>query len=311
MSERPQHETVLLEAAVAALLEDGAGFYVDGTFGRGGHSRRILQGLQPQGRLLAIDKDPEAIRVARAELGTDTRFEVVQGSFSRLAELVASAGLTGKVSGVLLDLGVSSPQLDEAQRGFSFIQDGPLDMRMNPEEGQSAAEWLASASEQEIADVIYRYGEERFSRRMARALIEHRKLQPIATTLQLAEIIKQANPAWEKHKHPATRAFQGIRIHINRELEELQSVLQQALDVLRVGGRLVVISFHSLEDRIVKQFINKQSKGDDYPAGVPVQYADLNPRVKKIGKAVKADDDEVRVNPRSRSAIMRVAEKIA
>ena len=293
------------------LLEDGAGFYVDGTFGRGGHSRRILQGLQPQGRLLAIDKDPEAIRVARAELGTDTRFEVVQGSFSRLAELVASAGLTGKVSGVLLDLGVSSPQLDEAQRGFSFIQDGPLDMRMNPEEGQSAAEWLASASEQEIADVIYRYGEERFSRRMARALIEHRKLQPIATTLQLAEIIKQANPAWEKHKHPATRAFQGIRIHINRELEDLQSVLQQALDVLRVGGRLVVISFHSLEDRIVKQFINKQSKGDDYPAGVPVQYADLNPRVKKIGKAVKADDDEVRVNPRSRSAIMRVAEKIA
>lgn len=311
MSERPQHETVLLEAAVAALLEDGAGFYVDGTFGRGGHSRRILQGLQPQGRLLAIDKDPEAIRVARAELGTDTRFEVVQGSFSRLAELVASAGLTGKVSGVLLDLGVSSPQLDEAQRGFSFIQDGPLDMRMNPEEGQSAAQWLASASEQEIADVIYRYGEERFSRRMARALIEHRKLQPIATTLQLAEIIKQANPAWEKHKHPATRAFQGIRIHINRELEDLQSVLQQALDVLRVGGRLVVISFHSLEDRIVKQFINKQSKGDDYPAGVPVQYADLNPRVKKIGKAVKADDDEVRVNPRSRSAIMRVAEKIA
>ena len=249
--------------------------------------------------------------VARAELGTDTRFEVVQGSFSRLAELVASAGLTGKVSGVLLDLGVSSPQLDEAQRGFSFIQDGPLDMRMNPEEGQSAAEWLASASEQEIADVIYRYGEERFSRRMARALIEHRKLQPIATTLQLAEIIKQANPAWEKHKHPATRAFQGIRIHINRELEDLQSVLQQALDVLRVGGRLVVISFHSLEDRIVKQFINKQSKGDDYPAGVPVQYADLNPRVKIIGKAVKADDDEVRVNPRSRSAIMRVAEKIA
>ena len=311
MSERPQHETVLLEAAVAALLVDGAGFYVDGTFGRGGHSRRILQGLQPQGRLLAIDKDPEAIRVARAELGTDTRFEVVQGSFSRLAELVASAGLTGKVSGVLLDLGVSSPQLDEAQRGFSFIQDGPLDMRMNPEEGQSAAQWWASASEQEIADVIYRYGEERFSRRMARALIEHRKLQPIATTLQLAEIIKQANPAWEKHKHPATRAFQGIRIHINRELEDLQSVLQQALDVLRVGGRLVVISFHSLEDRIVKQFINKQSKGDDYPAGVPVQYADLNPRVKKIGKAVKADDDEVRMNPRSRSAIMRVAEKIA
>ncbi|MDO9319987.1 MAG: 16S rRNA (cytosine(1402)-N(4))-methyltransferase RsmH [Gammaproteobacteria bacterium] len=311
MSERPQHETVLLEAAVAALLVNDTGFYVDGTFGRGGHSRRILQGLQPQGRLLAIDKDPEAIRVARAELGADARFEVVQGSFSRLAELVAAAGLTGKVSGVLLDLGVSSPQLDEAQRGFSFSQDGPLDMRMNPEEGQSAAQWLAFASEQEIADVIYRYGEERFSRRMARAVVEQRKLQPIATTLQLAEIIKQANPAWEKHKHPATRAFQGIRIHINRELEDLQSVLQQALDVLCVGGRLVVISFHSLEDRIVKQFISKQAKGDDYPAGVPVQYADLNPRLKKIGKPVKADDEEVSLNPRSRSAIMRVAEKIS
>ena len=311
MSERSQHETVLLEAAVAALLVSDTGFYVDGTFGRGGHSRRILQRLQPQGRLLAIDKDPEAIRVARVELGTDERFEVVQGSFSRLAELVAAAGMTGAVSGVLLDLGVSSPQLDEAQRGFSFSQDGPLDMRMNPEEGQSAAQWLASASEEEIADVIYRYGEERFSRRMARAVVEQRKLQPITTTLQLAEIIKQANPAWEKHKHPATRAFQGIRIHINRELEDLQSVLQQALDALCVGGRLVVISFHSLEDRIVKQFISEQAKGDDYPVGVPVQYADLNPRMKKIGKPVKADDQEVNLNPRSRSAIMRVAEKIS
>ena len=311
MSERSQHETVLLEAAVAALLVSPTGFYVDGTFGRGGHSRRILQRLQPQGRLLAIDKDPEAIRVARVELGTDERFEVVQGSFSRLAELVAAAGMTGAVSGVLLDLGVSSPQLDEAQRGFSFSQDGPLDMRMNPEEGQSAAQWLASASEEEIADVIYRYGEERFSRRMARAVVEQRKLQPITTTLQLAEIIKQANPAWEKHKHPATRAFQGIRIHINRELEDLQSVLKQALDVLCIGGRLVVISFHSLEDRIVKQFISEQAKGDDYPVGVPVQYADLNPRMKKIGKPVKADDEEVNLNPRSRSAIMRVAEKIS
>ena len=311
MSERSQHETVLLEAAVAALLVSDTGFYVDGTFGRGGHSRRILQRLQPQGRLLAIDKDPEAIRVARGELGTDGRFEVVQGSFSRLAELVAAAGVMGTVSGVLLDLGVSSPQLDEAQRGFSFSQDGPLDMRMNPEEGQSAAQWLASASEEEIADVIYRYGEERFSRRMARAVVEQRKLQPITTTLQLAEIIKQANPAWEKHKHPATRAFQGIRIHINRELEDLQSVLQQALDALCVGGRLVVISFHSLEDRIVKQFISEQAKGDDYPVAVPVQYADLNPRMKKIGKPVKADDEEVNLNPRSRSAIMRVAEKIS
>jgi 16S rRNA (cytosine1402-N4)-methyltransferase len=306
-----RHETVLLEPAVDALIGDPAGFYVDGTFGRGGHSRQILSVLQAQGRLLAIDKDPQAISTAKKEFGGDPRFEVAQGSFSTLAALVESAGKMGKVNGVLLDLGVSSPQLEEAQRGFSFMQDGPLDMRMNPDEGQSAAQWLASAAEQEIADVIYRYGEEKFSRRMARAIVEQRNVAPITTTLQLAEIVKQANPAWEKHKHPATRAFQGIRIHINRELEDLESVLTQALEVLSIGGRLVVISFHSLEDRMVKQFINKQAKGDDYPAGVPVRTSDLNPRMKKIGKAVKASNAEVASNQRSRSAIMRIAEKIA
>ena len=311
MSDLQVHETVLLEPAVAALLTDDEGFYVDGTFGRGGHSRQILKGLRETGRLLAIDKDPEAIRAAHFEFGDDERFEIVQGSFSRLGELVANAGRAGRVNGVLLDLGVSSPQLDEAQRGFSFTQDGPLDMRMNPNEGQSAAQWLASAPEQEIADVIYRYGEERFSRRMARAIVEQRKIVPFTTTLQLAEIIKNANPAWEKHKHPATRAFQAIRIHINSELDDLQSVLRQALDVLCVGGRLAVISFHSLEDRMVKQFISEQVKGDDYPVGVPVQYADLNPRMKKVGKAVKADEAEIGAKPRARSAIMRVAEKIA
>ncbi|MDP1932094.1 MAG: 16S rRNA (cytosine(1402)-N(4))-methyltransferase RsmH [Gammaproteobacteria bacterium] len=311
MTDQSMHETVLLEPAVAALVTDDAGFYVDGTFGRGGHSRLILKGLRQSGRLLAIDKDPEAVRAARTEFGADERFEIVQGSFSRLGEFVTSVGRAGKVNGVLLDLGVSSPQLDEARRGFSFTQDGPLDMRMNPNEGQSAAQWLASAPEQEIADVIYRYGEERFSRRMARAIVEQRKISPISGTLQLAEIIKNANPAWEKHKHPATRAFQAIRIHINSELDDLQSVLGQALDVLCVGGRLAVISFHSLEDRIVKQFISEQAKGDDYPAGVPVQYADLNPRMKKVGKPVKAGDEELRGNPRSRSAIMRVAEKTA
>lgn len=311
MSDQSVHETVLLEPAVAALLTDEAGFYVDGTFGRGGHSRLILKHLRQTGRLLAIDKDPEAIRAARTEFGADERFEIVQGSFSRLGEFVANLGRTGKVNGVLLDLGVSSPQLDEAQRGFSFTHDGPLDMRMNPNEGQSAAQWLASAPEQEIADVIYRYGEERFSRRMARAIVEQRKIAPLTSTLQLAELIKNANPAWEKHKHPATRAFQAIRIHINSELDDLQSVLRQALDVLCVGGRLAVISFHSLEDRIVKQFISEQAKGDDYPVGVPVQYVDLNPRMKKVGKPVKADDAELVGNPRARSAIMRVAEKIA
>lgn len=306
-----RHETVLLEPAVDALIGDRAGFYIDGTFGRGGHSRQILSVLDAQGRLLAIDKDPQAISTASADFAADPRFEIVQGSFSTLASLVESAGKMGKVNGVLLDLGVSSPQLDEAHRGFSFMQDGPLDMRMNPNEGQSAAQWLASAAEQEIADVIYRYGEERFSRRMARAIVEQRKVAPITSTLQLAEIVKQANPAWEKHKHPATRAFQGIRIHINRELEDLETVLTQALEVLSIGGRLVVISFHSLEDRMVKQFINKQAKGDDFPAGVPVRASDLNPRMKKIGKAVKASDAEVAGNQRSRSAVMRIAEKIA
>jgi 16S rRNA (cytosine1402-N4)-methyltransferase len=311
MSEDLQHETVLLLPAVEALLVAPDGVYVDGTFGRGGHSQRILQQLSAQGRLLAFDKDPQAVRVARERFAADPRFEIVQRSFADLREVMEQRDLAGSLSGVLLDLGVSSPQLDDAQRGFSFVQDGPLDMRMNPHEGISAAQWLAQASEQEIADVIYRYGEERFSRRMAKAIVARRQVDPITGTLELAEIIKQANPAWEKHKHPATRAFQAIRIHVNRELEDLQSVLTQALDMLRPGGRLVVISFHSLEDRIVKQFINEQARGDDYPAGVPIQYADLNPRLRKLGKAVKADAGEVAANPRSRSAIMRVAAKLA
>lgn len=311
MSDHLHHETVLLDAAVEALVVDRDGFYVDCTFGRGGHSRKILQSLSEKGRLLAIDKDPEAISVAQGEFSQDKRFSVVQGSFAELSRFVKEAGVDGAVSGVLLDLGVSSPQLDEAQRGFSFSNDGPLDMRMNPSEGESAAQWIESAAEEEIANVIYRYGEERFSRRMARAIVEQRKVAPITSTLQLAEIIKEANPAWEKHKHPATRAFQGIRIYINKELEDLESVLPQAMEVLAAGSRLVVISFHSLEDRMVKQFIDKQSKGDDFPPGVPVLFADLNPRVKKIGKMVKASDEEVRENPRSRSAVMRVAQKLA
>jgi 16S rRNA (cytosine1402-N4)-methyltransferase len=311
MSDDLQHETVLLLPAVEALLVAPDGVYVDGTFGRGGHSQRILQQLSAQGRLLAFDKDPQAVRVARERFAADPRFEIVQRSFADLREVMEQRDLAGSLSGVLLDLGVSSPQLDDAQRGFSFVQDGPLDMRMNPHEGTSAAQWLAQASEQEIADVIYRYGEERFSRRMAKAIVARRQVAPITGTLELAEIIKQANPAWEKHKHPATRAFQAIRIHVNRELEDLQSVLTQALGMLRPGGRLVVISFHSLEDRIVKQFINEQARGDDFPAGVPIQYADLNPRLRKLGKAVKADAGEVAANPRSRSAIMRVAAKLA
>ncbi|MBC54963.1 MAG: 16S rRNA (cytosine(1402)-N(4))-methyltransferase [Gammaproteobacteria bacterium] len=305
------HETVLLHPAADALLTDPAGFYVDGTFGRGGHSRLILERLDQQGRLLGIDKDPRAIEAGRALMAHDSRFAIRQGSFDELDVMLADTGTAGQVDGLLLDLGVSSPQLDEASRGFSFTQDGPLDMRMNPEAGLSAAEWLATAAEQDIADVIYRYGEDRFSRRIARAIVKEREVAPISRTLQLAEIVKQANPAWEKHKHPATRAFQAIRIHINKELVSLENVLEKALSVLRPGGRLVVISFHSLEDRLVKQFIQKQSKGDDFPRDLPVTAAALNPTLIKVGKAVKPSEQEIRQNPRARSAVMRVAEKPA
>jgi 16S rRNA (cytosine1402-N4)-methyltransferase len=307
MAALQEHETVLLHPAVDALVTDCAGFYVDGTFGRGGHSRLILEQLDENGRLLAIDKDPRAIAIGQELSVSDARFCIKHGAFSDADQWVQS----GQVAGILLDLGVSSPQLDEAQRGFSFTHDGPLDMRMNPEEGESAAQWLASASEKEIADVIYQYGEERFSRRIAKAIVRERELQPITRTLQLAEIVKQANPAWEKHKHPATRAFQAIRIYINQELLSLQELLSKSLQLLRPGGRLVVISFHSLEDRIVKQFIQKQSRGDEFPRDLPVPESALNPRLRKIGKAVKPDAQEINGNPRARSAVMRVAERMA
>jgi 16S rRNA (cytosine1402-N4)-methyltransferase len=306
-----QHQTVLLEEAVDAVITNPDGFYVDGTFGRGGHSRLILQRLSAAGRLLVIDKDPQAIAVAQDLAASDARVSVGQGSFADLSRFVSEMQYAGQVQGVLLDLGVSSPQLDDPQRGFSFMQDGPLDMRMNPLTGQSAAQWLQSAAEEEIARVIYEFGEERFSRRMAKAIVAVRQDQEITSTLQLAEIIKQANPAWEKHKHPATRAFQGIRIFINNELADLERALVAILELLAVGGRMVVISFHSLEDRIVKQFIQKQVRGDDYPAGVPVTQDQLKPRLRSIGKALKSGSSERDDNVRSRSAIMRVAEKIA
>jgi 16S rRNA (cytosine1402-N4)-methyltransferase len=305
------HETVLLHPAVDALVSDRAGFYVDGTFGRGGHSRRILEVLTEDGRLLASDHDPEAIRVGRELMAQDSRFEICQCSFSEIDSRIAALGYEGKVNGILLDLGVSSPQLDDAGRGFSFTQDGPLDMRMNPDRGQSAAEWIASAKEEEIANVIYEFGEERFSRRIARAIVREREIQPITRTLQLAEIVKQANPAWEKHKHPATRAFQAIRIFINRELGSLEQMLEKALSLLAPGGRLVVISFHSLEDRLVKQFIQRQSKGDELPRDLPVMASAFKPALIRIGKAIKPSAQEVEQNPRARSAVMRVAEKPA
>src|SRR5690606_17782027 len=304
------HITVLLNEAVDALVADPDGFYVDGTFGRGGHSQLILNSLSPQGRLLAIDKDLTAIAVAHDRFGQDARFEIAHSSFAGLAELIAARNMTGKVSGLLLDLGVSSPQLDEAERGFSFQQDGPLDMRMDQSRGQSAADWVNTASEAEIAQVLKEYGEERFAKRMARALVTERLKTPFTRTGRLAAVIKEANPAWEKGKHPATRAFQAIRIHVNNELGDLESVLSQAVELLAPGGRLVVISFHSLEDRLVKRFIRRQEQGDRLPPGLPVQDHQLNRRLKSCGKPVMPSEAELATNPRSRSAVMRVAEKL-
>ncbi|MEW7975730.1 MAG: 16S rRNA (cytosine(1402)-N(4))-methyltransferase RsmH [Candidatus Thiodiazotropha endolucinida] len=305
------HDSVLLRPSIEALKIDPAGIYVDATFGRGGHSRQILHALGERGQLLAIDRDPDAVAFGRKTFGQDARFRIVQESFAMLAEVSEQAGLTGRVNGILLDLGVSSPQLDQAERGFSFTKDGPLDMRMDPDSGISAAEWLAQAEMNQIAEVLKAYGEERHAKRIARAIVETRAQNPITSTLQLAEIVSRANPAWEKSKHPATRSFQGIRIYINSELDALQRALQSVIDVLTIGGRLAVISFHSLEDRIVKRFMRDQAKGDRYPPGVPVTRDSMQPRLRLVGKAVRPGDDETAANPRARSAVLRVAERLS
>ena len=303
--------TVLLQEAVDSLVADDGGLYIDGTFGRGGHSKAILDRLDSKGRLLVFDKDPDAIMTAKELQQSDSRVEVFPGSFTRITEVAEEHNLTGSISGILLDLGVSSPQLDDASRGFSFMKDGPLDMRMDSNTGITAEEWLASASEKSIAQILKEYGEERYAKRIAKAIVEERHTQAIVQTAQLAEIIKVAHPNWDKHKHPATKSFQAIRIFINRELEELKVLLDSVIELLAVGGRLVIISFHSLEDRLVKRFIQQQCSGDDFPVDLPITDDKLNRRMKKINKAVKASDEEVRCNPRSRSAVMRIAEKIA
>ena len=306
------HQPVLLQAAVEAMHIHPQGCYIDGTFGRGGHSEAILRRLGDRGCLYALDKDFSAVQYGREKFAEDPRFHMLHSSFARLAEAATQYDLLGKVDGLLLDLGVSSPQLDEAQRGFSFQQDGPLDMRMDQDQHPSAAEWLASARDDEIANVLWEYGEERFSRRIARAVVEARQQAPLQTTSQLADLIARVMPFREHHKHPATRSFQAIRIFINRELEDLHQCLQQSLDVLAKGGRLVVISFHSLEDRIVKRFMRDQSRGEVLPKGLPVQdSARKQGRIKLLGKAMKPSEDEVSTNPRARSAIMRVAEVVA
>lgn len=309
--EQTNHQSVLLHESVEALITDVNGFYVDGTFGRGGHSREVLLRLSEDAQLMAVDKDEQAIAEADKQFSDEKRFSIRHGSFSQLNQWLVEIEKLGKVNGILLDLGVSSPQLDEAHRGFSFMQDGPLDMRMNRTKGETAAEWINSASQEDIARVLKEYGEERFSKRIARAIVDHRQEQPFATTHELSKVVTEANPAWEKGKHPATRAFQAIRIHINDELSDLDVILEQALAALAVGGRLVVISFHSLEDRRVKRFIRQQVQGDRLPMGVPVRDEQLNKRLRSIGKAVKAGANELSHNPRARSAVMRVAEKIA
>ena len=315
MSTESLHHTVLLNEAVDALLaqsdeRDEPQIYIDGTFGRGGHSRAILKKLPANARLIAFDRDPEAIAVANTLHTEDERLEPKHSAFGEMSAVLRDIGLMGRVDGLLLDLGVSSPQLDDAERGFSFMRDGPLDMRMDTTQGISAAQWINSASETEIADVLYHYGEERHSRRMARRVVAERAISPILRTGVLAEMIKEANPSWERDKHPATRAFQGIRLFINRELEQLELVLDQALEILRPGGLFVVISFHSLEDRIAKRFIAKHARGDDFPRGLPVAQSQLNPKVKPQSKAIKPSRDEIDRNPRARSAVMRVAAKL-
>jgi 16S rRNA (cytosine1402-N4)-methyltransferase len=302
------HQTVMRREAVDALVTRPSGRFVDCTYGRGGHTDTILQQLAVEGRLMVLDQDLDAIEDARQKHGSDDRVAIIHGSFADVSRYIDANDMR-PVDGILLDLGVSSPQLDQPLRGFSFSADGPLDMRMDQSRGQTAAEWLMATDEKEIALVISRYGEERFARRIARAIVSMRQDHAIRTTAQLVSIIEGAVPRWEKHKHPATRTFQAIRIYVNRELEALEYCLASTVDVLASGGRLVVISFHSLEDRIVKRFMRDEARGEKFPDRLPIMDKDITRRLKLVGKATKPGDEEVRSNRRARSAIMRVAEK--
>jgi len=307
-----RHYPVMPKEAVDALALDADGIYIDCTFGRGGHSQEILRVLGAGGRLLAIDKDVDAVNSRVAEmLLADSRFDLEHGDFETLSASVTQRNWAGKVSGILLDLGVSSPQLDDASRGFSFLKDGPLDMRMDSSHGMTAAEWIANVTEPDLVYVLKTLGEEKFARRIAKAVVERRRTHPIQSTLQLADLIENTVSVREKNKHPATRSFQAIRIHINRELEQLRNTLLQAVNVLRPKGRLVVIAFHSLEDRIVKRFIRDESIGGNFPPGMPVSDAAFSPRLRKIGNMVKPSAAEIEKNPRARSAVLRVAERLA
>ena len=302
------HIPVLLHEALDALCIRSDGIYLDCTFGRGGHSRAILASLDEGGRLIGLDRDPSAVAAARDLAKKDSRFEIVHTAFSELESALDSIAIA-RVHGVLMDLGVSSPQLDQAERGFSFQVDGPLDMRMDPTSGQSAADWIARADTDEIADVLWVLGEERFSRRIARAIAEARKVEPIVTTAQLSKIVSDAQPKKDQNKHPATRTFQAIRLHINEELSEVEQGLKAAVKRLEVGGRLAVISFHSLEDRLVKRALRDASRLPQGDPRMPLPDSVTKPRMRLMGKAIKASTGELRMNSRARSAVLRVAER--
>ena len=305
------HTPVLSSELLQHLKIRLDGFYIDCTFGRGGHSRAILRHLAEKGRLLAIDKDPAAIAAAGEELRDEPRITLVHGPYTIMKQLIEAQGKMGQVDGIIFDLGVSSPQLDDPARGFSFQSDGMLDMRMDTTKGITATKWLNCAKETEITKVLQHYGEERYARRISRAIIKARSENPLRTTKQLVQLISETVPTKEKDKHPATRTFQAIRIFINNELNELRMALEQTIDILNIGGRLLVISFHSLEDRLVKRFMRNESRGDNFPPEIPVTHELIKPRLKIIGKAIYPSREEISKNPRARSAIMRIAERVA
>lgn len=309
MKKNFSHSPVLLRETLSLLITNRDGIYVDATFGRGGHTRAILDELTDDGRVIAFDQDPTAVIYGQNTFSEEKRLQLFHASFVQLENKLLELGIHS-VNGILLDLGVSSPQLDDSGRGFSFMREGILDMRMNTSAGQTAAEWLAFVSESVLAEILWKYGEERFSRKIARAVIAARGIKPIQTTTQLADIIASVTPHRFHDKHPATRSFQAIRIYINQELDVLERVLPLAMKMLSVGGRLAVISFHSLEDRLVKQFIQSQSKPPIVPRRLPIKNQAFLPKLKMLGKAVFASEAEVRANPRSRSAVLRVAEKL-
>lgn len=305
-----EHLPVLLDEVLEALNIRADGCYIDATFGRGGHSRAILEHLNEKGRVIALDQDPEAIAYGRAQFAQETRIEFEHCNFSSVKSVITERQKENDINGILMDLGVSSPQLDDAERGFSFLRDGPLDMRMNSSEGENAMQWLASVELFDLTTVLKRFGEERFARRIATAIVESRQEKEITSTGELAQIISDAIPVKEKHKHPATRSFQAIRMFINNELQSIEQGLEGSASVLAVKGRLAVISFHSLEDRIVKRFMRNLSKGPQLPAGLPVMTADVEQPYRLVGKPVIAKESELQKNPRARSARLRVLERV-